>query len=105
MIAAEQARAFLVMTLCGIVCALVHDALRLAGWILGGRAGCTAMMDLFLGAVLAAGMTAAGLYLGMSPMRLYLFGGVGLGAALYYATLGRIAREACAFIRRERSTG
>ena len=91
--AAEQARAFLVMVLYGAACSFVHDALRFAGWLLGGREGFTALMDLFLGVVLAAGMTKAGLYLGISPMRLYLFAGMGLGAALWYATGGMAARR------------
>lgn len=98
MIAAQQARAFLAMLLCGAACALAHDAARLTGWLLGGRTAFSAMMDLALGAVLAAGMTVTGLMLGMSPMRLYLFAGVGLGAALWYASGGMAARRVGAYL-------
>jgi len=92
-IAAQQARAFLAMLLCGAACAFVHDAARFAGWLLGGRSAFSALMDLLLGAVLAAGMTGTGLALGMSPMRLYLFAGVALGTLGWYATGGRGARS------------
>ena len=88
MIAAEQAKAFAVMALCGAACALTHDAARLTGWILGGRAVFTSLMDLALGAWLAVGMTAAGLHLGVSPMRLYLFAGVALGVLFWYGACG-----------------
>lgn len=98
MIAAQQARAFLIMMLCGAVCALLHDAARLAGWLLGGRKMFFALMDLLLGACLAVGMTCAGLYLGMDPMRLYLFAGMGLGAAFWYATGGAAGRRIGAFL-------
>ena len=101
MIAAQQAQAFLVMGLCGFACASAHDALRLAGWLLGGRDVFAAMMDLFLGVLLAAGMTLAGLHLGISPMRLYLFAGAGAGAAFWYATGGLAARRAGAWMKRK----
>ena len=99
MIAARQAQAFLVMLLCGAVCALAHDAVRLAGWLLGGRKGFSALMDLMLGPLLAVGMTLAGLSLGLDPMRLYLFAGVCLGVLGWYATGGLAARKFCAFLR------
>lgn len=99
MIAARQAQAFLTMLLCGAGCALAHDAVRLAGWLLGGRKGFSALMDLLLGALLAVGMTLAGLSLGLDPMRLYLFAGVGLGVVGWYATGGLAARKFCAFLR------
>jgi len=98
MIAAQQAQAFLAMLMCGTACALAHDAARLAGWLLGGRGVFSAMMDLALGALLAAGMTVTGLILGMNPMRLYLFAGVGLGAALWYATGGMASRRVGAYL-------
>jgi hypothetical protein len=101
MIAAQQARAFLVMGLCGAACALAHDGVRFVGWLLGGRGSFAALMDLFLGVVLAAGMTNAGLYLRMSPMRLYLFAGVGMGVAFWYATGGRAARRTGIWIKRK----
>ena len=103
--AAEQARAFLTMALCGFACALAHDALRLAGWLLGGRRTFAALMDIFLGVLFAAGMTLAGLYLGVSPMRLYLFAGVALGAAVWYAAFGMTARRIGAFLTGRRITG
>lgn len=93
MIAAEQAKAFAVMALCGAACALTHDAARLTGWIFGGRAAFTALMDLVLGVWLAVGMTAAGLHLGVSPMRLYLFAGVALGALFWYGACGLPVRS------------
>lgn len=99
MIAARQAQAFLAMLLCGAGCALAHDAARLAGWLLGGRKGFSALMDLLLGPLLAVGMTLAGLSLGLDPMRLYLFAGVGLGVVGWYATGGLAARQFCAFLR------
>ena len=93
------------MLLCGAGCALAHDAVRLAGWLLGGRKGFSALMDLLLGALLAAGMTLAGLSLGLSPMRLYMFAGVCLGVLVWYATGGMAARRFCAFLlRRLRKT-
>ena len=100
MIAARQAQAFLTMLLCGAGCALAHDAVRLAGWLLGGRKGFSALMDLLLGVLLAVGMTLAGLSLGLSPMRLYMFAGVCLGALVWYATGGMAARRFCAFLLR-----
>ena len=93
MIAAQQAWAFLTMMACGAVCACAHDAARLLGWLLGGRKVFSSLMDLLLGVVFAAGMTCAGLYLGINPMRLYLFTGVGIGAALWYATGGVAGRK------------
>lgn len=105
MIAARQAQAFLTMLLCGAGCALAHDAVCLAGWLLGGRKGFSALMDLLLGALLAAGMTLAGLSLGLSPMRLYMFAGVCLGVLVWYATGGMAARRFCTFLlRRLRKT-
>lgn len=99
MIAARQAQAFLAMLLCGAGCALAHDAARLAGWLLGGRKGFSTLMDLLLGPLLAVGMTLAGLSLGLDPMRLYLFAGVGVGVVGWYATGGLAARQFCAFLR------
>lgn len=93
MIAAQQAREFLTMVVCGAVCACAHDTARAIGWLLGGRGGFSALMDLMLGVVFAAGMTGAGLYLGVNPMRLYLFSGVGLGAAFWYGTGGKAGRR------------
>ena len=100
MIAAQQAREFLTMVVCGTVCACVHDAARMLGWFLGGRKIFSSLMDLLLGVVFAAGMTCAGLYLGVSPMRLYLFAGMGLGAALWYGTGGVTGRRLGAFLHK-----
>ena len=94
MIAAQQARAFLMMVCCGAVCACMHDAARLLGWLLGGRQVFIALMDLLWGVVLAVGMTCAGLNLGINPLRLYLFAGVGIGAAFWYMTGGLLGRKA-----------
>ena len=45
-----------------------------------------------LGAAAAAGMTAAALYLRISPYRLYAFAGVTAGIAAYFVTIGAIVR-------------
>ena len=109
MIAQQQAQAFLAMLLCGAACALAHDAVRFVGWLLGGRQAFSALMDLLLGVLLAAGMTITGLCHGMSPVRLYLVAGVGFGAALWYATGGMAARRVGAFLgmrfRKEQKSG
>ena len=100
MIAAQQAREFLTMVVCGAMCACMHDTARMLGWMLGGRKIFSSVMDLLLGVVFAAGMTGAGLYLGVSPMRLYLFAGMGLGAALWYGTGGAAGRRLGAVLRK-----
>lgn len=92
MSAGEQARAALYMMALGAMLGAVYDALTLfcraakAGRILMG------MLDLLLGAAAAAGMTAAALYLRISPYRLYAFAGVTVGIAAYFATIGAIVR-------------
>ena len=50
------------------------------------------MLDLLLGTAAAAGMTAAALYLRISPYRLYAFASVTAGIAAYSVTIGAIVR-------------
>lgn len=84
----DQAHAFLAMVLCGACIAMIHDMLGLLrrGKIL------TALADIFLGFLAAAGIAAAGLRLRCDPFRLYVFGGAALGFAIYRLSLGTIVR-------------
>ena len=93
MIAAEQARAFLVMALCGAVCGAAYDGMMLIRHALGVGAWLGGTLDLLFGAAAAVGMTMAGLFLRMDPFRLYAFAGVALGALLWFATGGALGRR------------
>ena len=75
MSAGEQARAALYMMALGAMLGAVYDALTL-----------------FCRAAKAAGMTAAALYLRISPYRLYAFAGVAAGIVAYFVTIGAIVR-------------
>ncbi|MEI3406258.1 MAG: spore cortex biosynthesis protein YabQ [Christensenellales bacterium] len=90
MSAGEQARAALYMMALGAILGAVYDALTL--FCRAAKAGriLTGMLDLLLGA--AAGVTAAALYLRISPYRLYAFAGVTAGIAAYFVTIGAIVR-------------
>jgi len=92
-IAAEQARAFLVMALCGFGCGAAYDAMMLLRHLAGTGAVVGGAMDLAFGVVPAAGMTAAALFLRTDPFRLYAFAGVGLGMLIWFATLGLLGRR------------
>ena len=92
MSAGEQARAALYMMALGAMLGAVYDARTRvcppanAGRIRPGR------LDWRRGAAAAAGMTAAALYLRISPYRLYAFAGVAAGIAAYFVTIGAIVR-------------
>ena len=93
--AAQQERALVLMVLCGVCCAALYDGMMILRALMRpGRAVCAAL-DLAYGAVPAAGMTAAGLMLGKSPFRLYMFAGTALGMLLWFGTLGRAGRWLC----------
>lgn len=94
MLAAEQARAFLAMALCGFFCAAAHDAVQILARLAGGGRGMEGMLDLALGAALALAVTAAGLNLRIDPARGYVFLGAALGLAVWHMTLGFALRRA-----------
>ena len=91
MSAAEQARVFLAMALCGALCASLYDALRLCAGAAGGRILCGAV-DLLFGPLCAAGMALAALALETDPFRLFAFGALFVGIALYALTMGTFVR-------------
>lgn len=93
MIAAEQARTFLTMMFCGAVCAAMHDAATEICTLLHGGRAAQGGIDLSLGPVLAAAVTAAGLYLEVEIERLYVFIGAGAGIAAWHVTLGFALRK------------
>lgn len=93
-IAAEQACAFAVMAGCGALVGAAGDLLSpLRRGVLGHAA------DLLLGALAAAGMTLAALFLQMDAFRLYAFAGVMAGILLYAATIGMIIRKLTRYVR------
>lgn len=94
MTAAEQARVFLAMTLCGGLCAAAHDALRLVVRALGGGRALLGATDLFFGPLCAAGMTLTALIAMTDPFRWFEFAGVLFGIALYGLSIGTFVRHA-----------
>lgn len=97
---AEQARAFLAMALCGVLCGAAHDALAALRCMTGVGRRMTAAADVLLGVFCAAAMTATALFLQTEPFRLYAFAGVALGAGAYAATVGAGIRRIGRFIGR-----
>ena len=100
MSAAEQARVFLAMALCGALCACVYDALRLALRAAGGGLALAGVADLLLGAICAAGMTATGLVMMCDPFRWFEFAGMALGMGLYALTIGTFVRHTYKIVKR-----
>ena len=94
--AGEQARAFLMMALCGAACAGVYDLALLLVRLARGGPLWAGVMDIAFGVLLAAGMTLTALRLRMDPFRLYAFIGAGLGALIWLATVGRLWRRGMA---------
>lgn len=98
--AAEQARVFLAMALCGAAVAFLYDvtlALRRAlglGGVLSGA------LDIAMGAAAAAAMTITALCLGVDPLRLFAFAGMAAGFALYRASMGTIVRKMSACVKK-----
>lgn len=88
MTVAEQARAFLAMALCGAALGAADDVLAL----FRRGAALTALADIGLGLLAAAGVIAAALVLQCEAFRLYVLLGVACGFALYRASLGTIVR-------------
>ena len=88
MIAAQQARMFAAMALCGLGVGALHDLLG----VLRKGAASAAVADLLLGITAAAGVIAAALHLRCEAFRLYTFMGVLVGWAIYALTLGAIVR-------------
>lgn len=84
---AQQAHVFAAMLLTGAGMGAAHDLLA----PLRRGALCWAA-DLLLGALGAAGMIAAALWLRCEAFRLYTFAAAACGAALYALTVGRIVR-------------
>ena len=93
MSAAEQARVFLAMALCGALCAAAYDALRCLAKAAGGGAVLCGAADLLFGILCAAGMTATALAMRTDPFRWFEFAGVALGCALYALTIGTFVRS------------
>lgn len=92
MSAAEQARVFLAMALCGALCGAIYDALRVfAGAIGGGKLLCGAV-DLLFGVLCATGMALTALVMETDPFRWFELGGLLLGIALYALTIGTFVR-------------
>ena len=92
MSAGEQARAALYMMALGAMLGAVYDALTLFCRAANPAFPSECVRLLLLGAAAAAGMTAAALYLRISPYRLYAFAGVTAGIAAYFVTIGAIIR-------------
>ena len=95
----DQAHAVLAMALLGAGLGAVHDAMALLRRGLSLRRLGTALLDLCLGVVCAAGITSAALLLRIDPFRWYLFAGVASGWAIYYATIGTSVRIFCRFLK------
>ena len=95
---AQQARVFLAMALCGAAVACACDGARALRRLLGLGDVLSGALDLAMGALAAAAMTATALYLRIEPLRLYAFAGVAAGFALYRVSLGALIRraDACA---------
>ena len=101
MSAAEQARVFLAMALCGALCACLYDALRfIAEAIGGGRILCGAV-DLLFGVMCAAGMTATALTMLTDPFRWFEFAGILLGIAMYGLSIGTFVRSIYGFVHKK----
>lgn len=92
MAAAEQARVFLAMLMCGAVCGAAYDVLMLLRRAFGSGRIFTGLADVAFGVVAAAGMTATALALRVDPFRLYEFVGIALGFVFYYVSIGMIVR-------------
>lgn len=94
MTAADQARVFLGMALCGALLGAVYDALAPLR-----RGIFTAAADALFGVLCALGMIAVGLRMEADPFRLYAFAGVAAGGALYAVTIGTIVRKMSGRVR------
>lgn len=88
------------MLLCGALGGAAYDAMMLLRHALHAGRVATGLLDLCLGAMLAVGVTCAGLYLEMDPFRLYAFAGVGLGLLAWYAAAGQLLRRMMALAGR-----
>lgn len=95
MIAAEQARVWAMMAVCGFVLGGAYDAL---GCMRQG--GVAWMADLLFGPACALAMIAAGLVIKTDVFRLYTFLGIALGMAVYMLTIGAALRRAKRFLWR-----
>ena len=98
--AAEQARVFLAMALCGALCAAAQDTLRLMAKAAGGGAILCGAADLLFGPLCAAGMTAVALLMQTNPFRWFEFAGLALGVSLYALTIGTFVRSTYKLFRK-----
>lgn len=97
---AQQARILLAMALCGAAVACAYDGSLALRRVLGlGRVLCAAL-DLAMGALAAAAMTATALCLRTDPMRLFAFAGVAAGFGLYRASMGTLVRKMDACVKK-----
>ncbi len=96
---AEQARVFLAMALCGAGVGGAYDASLALRRALGMGLVLSAAMDLAMGVLAAAAMTAMAVCLCVNPLRLFALAGMAAGFALYRASLGTIVRKLYAGIQ------
>lgn len=88
MTAADQARVFAAMVICGACIGIVHDLLA----VFRRGPASTGLADIALGVIAAAFVGAAGLALRCNPFRLFSLLGVIAGWAIYALSLGTIVR-------------
>jgi len=93
---AEQAWAFAAMACCGVCLGMLYDLLG----PLRRMRGMCAITDILFGVFCAAGMILTALYLQCDPFRLYAFGGILCGIALYGITAGAGIRRISAMLRK-----
>ena len=92
MSAAEQGRVFLAMALCGVLCAGVYDAIRMAMEAIGGGKLLCGAVDMLFGVLCAAGMTGTALLMMTDPFRWFEFAGILFGIAAYGLSIGTFVR-------------